>query len=274
MSIISTIEVDFFWLSSGGGGSGSSCTINNTDPIPSDHGGLSAGSVIDGQSSCDVLETILFPAQHPSFTSFAIDSQSVNLEVGDTLSGGVRTFSWSTNNSSLIRPNSVEIKDVTANNVLATNLSNDNTEDVDIGSNITYNSDATHTWSISAIEDASGDTIGRTFSVNWFHTIFYGESVNQYPDESEIENNFNNKLSSSFAGDYSFTAQPTSSYYFIIYPDSLGDITKWVDTDTDYEIDSVYDGTIDITNSSGLTTTCRYLRTTYKQDLALNSRVT
>ena len=50
---------------------GGGCTIINSDPVPYDHGGLKAGTIIAGKKACEVLETILFPESYPSFTSFS-----------------------------------------------------------------------------------------------------------------------------------------------------------------------------------------------------------
>jgi len=270
----STIEMDFYLAGEGGGGgSGSSCDITNADPVPNDHGGLSAGTVIAGQSSCHVLETILFPNQHPYFINFTMDSQDSNLEIGETVTGNVRTFTWSIGNSSELKPNSIAIYDVNDGNYLVSNLANDGTEDVDIGTNKTFNTPGTYTWKIEG-EATDGTIFSRNYTISWNYVIYYGAHVDVSPDETTIKNNFSNRLSDTPAGSYTYSAPSTSSYFYIVYPDSLGDINSWIDTDTDYSVDYVYDGTIDITNSIGITTTYRYLRTNYKQDVALNSAVT
>lgn len=256
-----------------GGAAGGGCVMNTDDPVPSDHGGLEAGTDINGMSPCDVLKLILYPYAYPAFTSFYIANQSTVLEVGDKVTGGVRTFKWSTTNDENIQENSISIKDLTQNTTLGSNLANDGQEDLDIGSDIVYTSPATHTWQISGV-NTKNETFTRNFSVRWYYRVYWGSSPNDTLTEDEIKALPNSQLKPNATGDYNFSNDNGDElYYYVVYPDSWGDISSWVDTDTGFGVDYTNAGTVDVTNDFGVTVTYRLLRTTYKQTAPLNSHI-
>ena len=262
----------FFQGISGGGGSGQGCLIDIDEPVPSAHGGLEAGTVIKDQTACDVLETILFPYQYPSFTQFYINAQPTIVEVGDVVSGGIRTFTWSTSNSQNIQPNSIAIKDVTGNVVLGSNLANDGTEDLDIGADKQLTSPGSYTWQISGL-NTKNQTFTRNFTVRWEYRVYWGYNANDTLTEADIKNLQNSQLKQNFTGNYSFTNPGSLVYYYWVWPDTWGLPNGITDIDTGFAVDWVDNGTVDVTNAFGVTTTYRVIRTTYQQNTDLNSNV-
>jgi len=248
-----------------GGGSGG-CVMQTEDAVPETHGGLEAGTDINGMQPCDVLKMILFPYQYPAFTSFYIDGQATQLEVGQVISGGVRTLKWTTSRPENIQENSISIKDVNANQVLGQNLANDGQEDLDIGSDKTSNGiNSYYTWRISGV-NTKGQTFSRDFRVYWRARVYWGTSVNDTLTENEVKNLENSALKSGYAEHYSFdNPNGEGLYYYIVYPTEWGEVNQAVDCDNGFGWDISYAGDIDVTNSYGATITYKLLRTTYKQ---------
>ena len=258
----------------GGGGSGEGCLIGTDEPVPEDHGGLEAGTVIKDQTACAVLETILFPYQYPSFTSFYINGQATTLEVGQIMSGGVRDFRWSTTNNQNIIANSIEISDVTESNVLGSNLVNDGQENLDIGSDkVETTPNSSHTWRITG-RNTRNQTFSRDFKVTWLARVYWGLTTNENPDETEIKNAANSQLKNTKNGTYNFSNPGGEYYYFIAFPVNYGSTyNSWRDTDSGFEVDGTFANDVSVTNSFGTTLTYKVLRTTYKQTTDLNSQL-
>ncbi len=137
-------------------------------------GGLSSGTTLTGKTFEEILELILTPFQAPAFTAFSISGQSTTIEVGAALSGS-KTFTWSTSNSSNVLANSVAIRDVTANTLIATSLANDGSESVAIGT-IANTSPMSQAWRAEANNTQSGSFNSSNFTVSSIYPYFYGKS--------------------------------------------------------------------------------------------------
>lgn len=246
--------------------------MQESNPVPVNHGGLEAGTDINGMSVRDVLHMILYPYQYPSFTQFYINAQPSIIEVGDVVNGGVRTFTWSTSNSQNIQPNSIAIKDVTGNVVLGSNLANDGTEDLDIGADKQLTSPGTYTWQISGL-NTKNQTFTRNFTVRWEYRVYWGYNANDTLTEIDVKNLQNSQLKQNFSGNYSFSNPGSLVYYYWVWPDTWGLPNSITDTDTGFAVDWDDNGTVDVTNAFGVTTTYRVIRTTYQQNADLNSSV-
>jgi len=254
------------------GGTGGGCIIERTDPVPSSHGGVEAGEVLQGKTPCEVLEQILYPYQYPAFTSFYIEGQATALEVGQSVAGGTRTFNWSTSNSSNVAPSSISISDMNVSSVLADGLDNDGTEALDIGADKVLTAPGAYTWRIEG-DNTKGGSFHRDYSVRWYYRVYWGANVNDSLTEADVKALSNSQLKSGFAGAYNFTNSGSSDYYYIVYPDSWGDYNDWKDTDTGFGVDGTNAGTVDVTNDFGVTITYRMVRTAYQQTSNLNSQL-
>jgi hypothetical protein len=107
-------------------------TYDLTSPTTTDVGGLPAGTDITGMTWQQILEMILNDYLEPLFVAFGITEIPSLIEVGVALSG-VKTFTWSISNSLNVQVNTIAIRDVTANVLIASALANDGAEGVDIG---------------------------------------------------------------------------------------------------------------------------------------------
>jgi hypothetical protein len=255
-----------------GGGSGG-CIMENDNAVPTDHGGLESGTTIKGLSPCDVLNMILYPYQYPAFTSFYIDGQATILEIGDKISGGTRTFKWVTKNNENIVDNTLKITDVNTNTILGENLANDGSEDLDIGDDkVKTAPNSSYVWKIEGT-NTKNEIFSRNFTVYWRAKVFWGNSVNDTITEDEVKNNFNSQLKSNFPGTYNYTNSGQEEYYYIVYPDTFGDLSEWKDTETGFGVDYTQLDNINITNDFNVTLSYKVYRTTYKQTSDLNSSI-
>jgi len=255
-----------------GGGTGS-CVMDKSDPVPTNHGGLESGTVISGLTPCEVLNMILYPYEYPKFNSFYIDLQPTILEVGDKITGGIRTFKWTTSHQENIIDNTIKITDVNASTVLGENLANDGTEDLDIGlDKVKTTPNSSYTWKIEA-KNTKNQTFSRNFTVYWRARVYWGNSVNSVVNENEVKNNFSSQLKSDFSGDYNYINSGKEEYYYILFPDSFGSISEWKDKDTGFGVDYTQLDNINITNSFGVTLSYKVYRTTYKQTSDLHSKI-
>jgi len=256
-----------------GVGDQAGCVMQTEDTVPETHGGLEAGTDINGLQPCEVLKMILFPYQYPAFTSFYIDGQVTQLEVGQVINGGVRTFKWTTSHSENIQENSIRIKDVNANAILGDNLANDGQEDLDIGDDKTSSGiNSSYTWRISGI-NTKGQIFSRDFRVYWRARVYWGTSVNDTLTEDEVKNLENSALKSGYAGHYSFSIGSTNKYCYVIYPAEWGNINDWRDNESGFAVDFTYLDNINITNDYGITIEYKVLRTAYQQGSSLDSTI-
>lgn len=161
-------SVELFRIGGGGttnyaGASPSTVTVND---IP-------AGTNISGMSYDDLFQNIYAPFLAPAFSAFAISAQAQLIQVGTTLSG-VKLFTWTTTNSANVQPNSIAIRDVTANTLIASGLVNDGAENVNIGviSNLVP---ITQSWRAEAIDTEAAPFNSSNFTINSIYPIFAGK---------------------------------------------------------------------------------------------------
>ena len=250
-------------------GGGASPVLNSTTPTPTTIGGISSGTTFDNMPVETVLYNLLYPYQPPAFSSFSISGQTSPLEVGATVTGGSRTFTWVTTNSANIQPNSVVIQNITGGTTtIATGLANDGTEAVTITS-VSKNSATSHVWRILA-SNTNSVQFTRDFTVAWQWRKYHGESTLTTMSEPEIEALRISQLSTAFAGTYSFNA---GGYKWIAYPALLGTATTFKDTSTNLDVPFEPVITMAITNAFGVSTTYNIHRTTNILGAAINIAV-
>ena len=105
----------------------------NTTPMPQAVGGYGIGTTFDNAEFKDLMDGLLYPYQYPSFSSFSISGQATTLECGIVISDN-KTFTWVTSNPSNIKSNTISILDVTNSQTLASGLSNDGSEVINLNS--------------------------------------------------------------------------------------------------------------------------------------------
>jgi hypothetical protein len=235
-------------------------------------GGMSSGTSLTGRDVLDILEEILVDYLTPAFSAFSISGQATAVKVGTTISG-VKTFPWTTTNSSNVSPNTLVIRDNTAAVDLATGLADDSTEDVNVGS-VQKVVVASNVWRITGTNTIAG-TFTRDFTVNWQWERYYGTSASVTLDETAIEA-LTTELGSGFAKTYSLGA---GNYKYMVWDDALGSPTAgtgFKDASTGFSVDmadvtdnAAYSNTqngwsyalVSVTNSEGVTSNKRVYRT-------------
>lgn len=211
-----------------GGGGGGDLTYLLSSPTTVTVGGLPQGSNIFGLGVDEILERILVPYQNPNFTSFSIQGQGTVLEVGDAF-GGIKNFLWNTSNSGNVQTNSVSIIDVTSSTTLASGLSNDGVQAIDIG---TFNITApfTQSYRASAINTQGTPFNSNLFSIQFLYPYFYGVS-NTIPSVSQSTINSGTKVVASSNSTINITFNATVQYLWFAIPTTSTAKTRWfVDT--------------------------------------------
>lgn len=152
------------------GGSGN--VSYNRGPIPSPIGGLAAGYEPSGTVQ-DTLDDLLYPYQQPSFTLFIIPGQPTVLEIGDEISAGTKTFTWTTANPNNINANSVRIIDYSTETILVANMADDGAENVELDQITKTVPGESHIWEIQAI-NSENSYFTRQYTVSWRSRLMAG----------------------------------------------------------------------------------------------------
>jgi hypothetical protein len=221
----------------------------------------------------------------PAFTAFALSGQASPLEVGATLSGTSRTFTWTTSNSANVKPNTVSITDTTASTPLATGLANTGADTLSF-SDITNNAPATQTWTIAATNTQLA-SFSRTYSVPWQWRVYAGTNSNGTLTANQIKAlSDSSALQAGFAGTYSYAS--ATGYKYFCYPDSMGSVSSFVDANTAFPVsmatssdDAAYSNTasgwsyaiVSVTNANSVTTNYRVYRTQFSFSGTFSMRV-
>jgi len=232
--------------------------FTNSTPMPEEVGGYEPGSTFDDATLQQLFQNLLYPYQYPAVTSFSIPGQSTTLEVGDSVPGGLTTFNWDISNDVNINTNSISIEDLTSGNVYAVSLTNDNNESIDIGAEIIKTSASSNTWKLSA-QNTRGQSISRTFNVNWKWRTYYGTSPSTSLTETEVKALTSTSLDSNFSGNKSVTAQ---DYKYFAYPTSFGLKNTFQDAINGFAVAMEPASTLNITNQFGVSNDYYVHRTT------------
>lgn len=196
-------------------------------------GGLSSGSSVNGKSTKDVLEEILFPYQEPTVT-FGITPSTTMYAVGDT----VLSVKFTIN----VRKKSRNIQSIKVYD--GSNLLTTITSSVASGGTFTY----TYACNITAnttlkVEVSDGtNTVSATKSITFVYRSYYGfvaDGTNV--DETAIKALQNNVLKTSKALTYN-SVTCTDSKIVYAYPQSQGLLSSILDSNGFDYIDS-YDCT-------------------------------
>lgn len=216
-------------------------------------GGMPAGSVPNGTVQ-DTLDRILYPFIAPAFSSFTVNIPVQ--EVGATVSGS-RVFGWAVSNLSNAQPTSGSITDVTRSQVLASGLTlSSGSQSLGIDP-ITYTGQASHTWQIRAT-DNQGTQFTRNVSVEWRHSVRWGQTNEATITDSEILGLTGSALLTSAVRTY---ALPAGGYKWICYPSSFPTLTSFKDSTTGFDVAMNPPILVPFTNQNGTVTQFRCHRT-------------
>jgi hypothetical protein len=209
-------------------------------------------------------DALLYPYQSPAFTAFNRTGLSSVYEVGQDISIGSQTFSWSNSNDSNIQSNSIYIEQLSPATVtLASNLNPDGST----GLTLTTTTNRTTNGSLSLYRITGTDTqlsnFSTTISATWRTRWYYGRSTNTSITGAEMTGLTNNALVSSVTNDF-VTFAAGSGYLYLCVPDTIGqpsDLRDSVAGCFGTNIPYVTLSDITITNPYGISITYKQYRT-------------
>jgi len=259
-------------------------TYTNLLPTTTTVGGVVAGTTFSATPYSQIFDTMFYPTLLPTFTSFLLratpssaSTQTQTLEVGNSVCGGTRVFTWATSNSSYVKPNTIKIYNVTGGNTIISSptsgMTNDGVEAISI-SNIQKVSQASHQWSIYGTR-TNNSTFNSSFSVVWYWRRMFGVSTATTITTSSGVNAFSGSgaLTTTMAGTYSFVG---AGYKYFFIPSTFSHPTLFRDQNTQLAVsmatasdDSFFSGTsgsysygtVPVTNQFGITLNYRVYRT-------------
>lgn len=259
---------------------GTSGTYTNLNPVPITQGGILSGTTFNSVSITSVFDMLLYPYQLANFNTFDISGQPTTLEVGNSVTSGSKTFTWSTSNSSYITPNTIEISKITSGTViLATALANTGSTSITLGSAVTLSTVGSYTWQIKGTRTNS-TLFTRNFTVNWLYKMFADTSPNTILTAADVLAMSGN-LQNTINGTYAFAA---NNYKYFAIPNNLPNPTLFKDQATNLNVGmaDATDGYTDtnagvysfknlsVTNPYGITQTYRVYRTKYTLGGSIN----
>lgn len=230
----------------------------NTQPMPEEVGGFEPGNTFENATLEQLFTNLLYPYQYPQVSSFSMQSQDTTLEVGDSVMGGTRQFSWNLTNDVNVTTNSVKIEDISNGVVYGDNFPNNDSASIDIGGNIIKTVADLNTWKISA-RNTRSQTISRNFNVYWKWRTYYGTSVAENLAEADIKALVSTSLDSNFTGN-KFVAG--GGYKYFAYPTSFGLKNNFQDVISGFAVAMNPAYTVSITNDFGISTDYYVHRTT------------
>jgi hypothetical protein len=206
-------------------------------------GGVPANTVLTGRSLVSLVEQILVQYLAPAFSSFSINGQSTIIEVGSALSG-FKNFVWSITNPTNVKPDTVAIRDVNANILIAFGRTNDGAESVDIG-NVLNNAPGVQSYRGEAENTNNQALQSANFSISKIYPYFHGKVSSNggtpganRPIISQIMINAGVKVVADSTGTISINFNSTADdYFWFAIPATSADKTKWF-------IDDLNNGTI------------------------------
>ena len=188
----------------------------NLNPVPIAIGGVEAGTTFNKTPIIDILNSLLYPYQNPSFGSFSIDGQSSgSFELGYTYPSGNKLFTWN-----IINPNNVKENSITLN--AEAGISNTGSKSQMVAS-VTKNTAGSHTFTIKA-QNSNNVEFTRNITFNWLAKRFWGVSEEESVTDEMIKA-FSNELSNSKVKTVSYDGTG-GKYPYFIYPTALGDLNN------------------------------------------------
>lgn len=234
----------------GGGGEGSNIeefAYTNSLPMPFAVGGFPQGTIFDNMNLKDLWTGLLYGVANPIFTSFIIQDIDTILEVGDTIPVGDYTTTWEIVNDALLKPDSIDIKFINDDLLLADNLPNVVPYNLRVPQ-LSFNSPIILTFRIEATS-TTNDIISRNFVVRFMDRIYIGESELTVLTENDVKGLRFTTLKENINGQYNLLE---GGYKWICYPESMGTRDKFYDVDTKFQVAMNDLEIVTITNAFGV----------------------
>lgn len=244
-------------IGSGGGGGTEEFKYTNTLPMPSDVGGLPAGTTFNNVGLRELWTRLLYAFEDPIFTAFDINGLPAQLEVGDAITAGTYQSTWNIDNPEMLEPDSIRIEYLNDSLVLADNLPNTGSADV-VLPQISFSTATTISFKIQAM-----NTMQETFFLNKDipvqNRIYLGESpLSILPDSQAVTDLRFSELTDDINGEYQMLG---GGYKWFCYPAAWGDRNNFYDVATGLSVPMAPGFLVLVTNSFGLEITYRAYRT-------------
>lgn len=258
-------------------------TYTNLTPTTATIGGVPAGTTFSAVTWQSVFDSMFYPTQTPTFTSFLLralstaSTQAQTLEVGNSVSGGSRVFTWATSNSSFVKPGTIKILDAGVQISTPTSgMTNDGVEAIS-RPNKKKTAQASNAWTITGVR-TNNVSFSTSFSVVWYFRRFYGVTTATTLTTSAAVNAFSGNASfvsstTGMAG--TFTLNGAGYKYFFV-PTTFAFPNLFRDFNTNLAVamasvsddpffsgvsGSYYYGTTPVTNAFGIVQNYRVYRT-------------
>lgn len=259
-------------------------TYTNLLPTTVAVGGIPVGTTFSATPYSQIFDTMFYPTLAPNFTSFLLraypssaTSQTTTLEVGNSVCGGTRVFTWATSNSAYVKPNTIKIYNITGGATIistpSSGMTNDSVEAIAI-SNVRKTVQSSHQWSIYGTR-SNNSTFTSNFTVSWLWRRMNGVSSSSAITTSAEINAFSGtgSLTTTMTGTYSFSGAGYK-YFFIpsnfahpsLFRDQTTQLAVAMATETDDPFfsgtsGSYSYGTVAVTNQYNVTQNYRVYRT-------------
>jgi hypothetical protein len=220
----------------------------NSTPMPFDVGGIKAGSTFDEVNLKNLWTRLLYGYDYPVFANFIINDLFVELEIGQPIDAGDYIAYWLINNPELLKENSINIKYVNENLILASNIANTGEYTVTLPE-IKFIEPTLITFKIFAI-DTLNIPLDRSYVIPVKARIFVGESIESEMSQDVLTSLRIRELRDDINGEYVLNE---GGYKWFCYPAFMGERQEFFDLDMQeaIAIDDVQ--TISINNEYGVT---------------------
>ena len=226
------------------------------EEFPETVGGVIAGSSFDnGTPLYEILETLLYPYQPVSFTSFSLGLTTTTFEVGQTGGNVTRGASWSTTgpNENWL-PNTLQIEANQGIGLLVSGIDYNESPKIITYGAYNFTNETTVTFTISG-EQVQGSDPSRNTYLYWRYRYYSGKTGSGFNGTNLTSQGFNSTLTRSTPNNWEVTfpaVSPPNKAYFIIPENEFSGSLTFTDTDTGSNFPFIDGGTFDHVNSHGL----------------------
>jgi hypothetical protein len=257
-------------------------TYTNLSPATVAVGGITVGTTFSGATWQSIFDTMFHPTLTPNFTAFSLRTtsasgssiQTQSLEVGNSVSGGSKAFTWTTSNSSFVNPASIRIYSGATNiSVPSSGMTNDSYEALTL-TNTRRTTQSSFVWYAYGTR-TNNSTFSSSFTVNWYWRRMYGVSTATTLSTSADINAFSGTgaLTTSMPGTYVLNG---AGYKYFFAPTTFANPSLFKDASTQLAVSmadatdnsffsgvsgSYSYGTTSVTNQFGIAQNYRVYRT-------------
>lgn len=215
----------------GGGGGGSEFKYTNDLPTPQRVGGVPKGSTFNNATEKTMWNLLLYGEDDPYFSTFNIDYKLL-YEVGEPIIHQNKTAYWGINNTKLLSPNSIKIKYVNEDIVIAEDLPNTGSYTF-ISPEIVFNEPTKVDFMILA-KSTTQNNLQDVFSFYYKHRIYVGSNELELLDSDDIKSLQLTDLVDTIDGKYPVGEE---GYKWVCYPVFFGLKRSFKDFETDIDIE-------------------------------------